>query len=498
MATANIKAVITAEDRASSVLHNFGATTFALGQLMADGIEYAAKAIVGLGVSSVKAFEESQDLIAQTNAVLTSTGGIAGITADKVTELATAWERQTKYSDEAVRGAENILLTFTAISKDIFPDALESVLNMSSALHEDLQSASIQVGKALQDPILGITALRRVGVNFSDAQKEVVKGLVETGQKGQAQALILKELQTEFGGSAKAAGETFSGSLAKLKNQFNNVQEAVGGALVKAITPWVEKLAAFVSTDKFQAWLTQLAAKIGQYLPQWIENFQKFIKSVDWKAVGEALAAMVKAIVIAAEIIGGTIKNVITIFHFFHDDVAGVIYAVVKIFQDFYTGAYNIFSSIPNAVRSALSGLWNIIVSPFVQAFDTIRNIVDGIINKINEIPNKINSVSQSAGKAAGTALDPLNLLGHRAAGGSVSANKPYIVGEQGQELFIPNQSGTIIPNNRLGGNSTINITVPMMTGSATERRKVAQQLLKDIQDLAQMNGKSVSQMMGA
>ena len=48
-----------------------------------------------------------------------------------------------------------------------------------------------------------------------------------------------------------------------------------------------------------------------------------------------------------------------------------------------------------------------------------------------------------------------------------------------------------------MGGVTNINITVPMMTGSA-KNRKVARMLIKDIQDIAQMNGKSVTDMMSS
>lgn len=206
------------------------------------GVAAAGTAAVAFGVVSVKAFADSQDKIAQTNAVLKSTGGIAGVTADQVTKLATALEKTTKFSDEDVRSVENLLLTFTSIGKDIFPQATKTVLDMATALGEDTKSASIQLGKALQDPVLGVTALRRVGVNFNDSQKEVIKNLVDTGQSAKAQQLIMAELTREFGGSAEAAGGTFAGGLAKLKNQLNNVQEALGQLIVKYVEPFLQKI----------------------------------------------------------------------------------------------------------------------------------------------------------------------------------------------------------------------------------------------------------------
>lgn len=198
--------------------------------------------IVAFGVSSVKAFEDSQNRIAQTEAVIKSTGQAAGVTAQAVTDLATALEKQTRFSDEDVRSVENLLLTFTSIGKDIFPQATKTVLDMATALGEDTKSAAIQLGKALQDPVLGVTALRRVGVNFNSAQQDVIKNLVDTGQSAKAQQLIMAELTKEFGGSAEAAGNTLAGSLDKLKNQFDNVQEALGGLIAQVAAPFLTAL----------------------------------------------------------------------------------------------------------------------------------------------------------------------------------------------------------------------------------------------------------------
>jgi hypothetical protein len=44
--------------------------------------------------------------------------------------------------------------------------------------------------------------------------------------------------------------------------------------------------------------------------------------------------------------------------------------------------------------------------------------------------------------------------FGFRAMGGPVSGGSPYVVGEQGPELFVPHASGTIVPNNKMGGGS--------------------------------------------
>lgn len=259
MPDANIRAVITAKDEASAALKKFGDNAHNMGSKVADiakvaavGIAAAGTAAVGFGIHALKAFDEAEKGIAQTNAVIASTKGVAGVTAKAVDDLSKALEKSTTFSDEEVRSAENLLLTFTAIGKDIFPQATKTVLNMATALGEDTKSASIQLGKALQDPILGVTALRRVGVNFSDAQRDVIKNLVETGRSAEAQQMILKELETEFGNSAEAARHTFGGSLKALKNQINNVEEAVGATIKNALQPFVQKAADFVAAVNWE------------------------------------------------------------------------------------------------------------------------------------------------------------------------------------------------------------------------------------------------------
>lgn len=248
MADANIKAVITAKDEASSVLKSFGDTAGNVGSKIADvakvaavGIAAAGAAAIGFGVVSVKAFSESEDLITQTNAALKSTGQSAGIAGYQITQLAEALQKTTAYSDEQVRSVENLLLTFTNVKDVVFKQATPAILDLATAMHEDLQSATIQVGKALNDPVLGITALHRIGVTFSETQKKQIKNFVDTNQVAKAQGVILAELTKEFGGSAVAAGSTFSGQLQKLKNSLNDVEEKVGGVIVGALTPFATK-----------------------------------------------------------------------------------------------------------------------------------------------------------------------------------------------------------------------------------------------------------------
>lgn len=228
-----------------------GLATFGLA---AQGVSVLKGAFTGL----VDAAAESQKIGAQTEAVLKSTGGAAGVTAKQVGDLATSLSMMTPVDDEVIQSTENLLLTFTGIGKDIFPEVTKTALDMSVALGQDTKASAIQLGKALNDPIKGITALTRVGVTFTEAQKTQIQTMVAAGDTMGAQKVILAELTREFGGSAEAAGKTFGGQLAILKTQLGNVQEAIGLALLPSLTELATNAIPYVISA---------AQALGDYMP---------------------------------------------------------------------------------------------------------------------------------------------------------------------------------------------------------------------------------------
>ena len=212
-----------------------GLSRLAKGAAAAAGAFFAARGLIN-AFNSVIAATETQVLAeAQLNAALKSTQGVAGLTAKELTNMASALQKQTRFGDEAIINAQSLLLTFTKVGKDVFPDAIETILNMSEAMGQDLQQGVIQVGKALNDPVLGVTALRRVCVQLSKQQEQQVKDFVKVGDVAAAQKIILGELETQFGGVAKAAGETLAGSLDKMRNATGDAAESLGEALGPAI-----------------------------------------------------------------------------------------------------------------------------------------------------------------------------------------------------------------------------------------------------------------------
>jgi hypothetical protein len=240
-ASPTFKKVGDSVDRTAGKVTNLGGKFTNLGKVAAIGLGAAAVGAVALGKSFVDAAIESQKVTKQTEAVLKSMGDVAGVSADQVAEMSAQLSLQSGIDDELIQSSQNVLLTFGKVQNKvgkgnkIFDRATKAALDMSVALGTDMQGATIQVGKALNDPIKGITALSRAGVSFTQKQKDTIKSLVEQGKVLDAQKIILGELEKQFGGSA--AAQATAGD--RLKVVWGNLQEELGMRLL----PVVERVA---------------------------------------------------------------------------------------------------------------------------------------------------------------------------------------------------------------------------------------------------------------
>lgn len=235
-----LQITLKAKDEASATLAKVNTSVstlargFALGTVAVGAFSAGYNVLSGFITSSLKEWSEQNAAIAQMQAVLTSTGYAAGVTSKELIDLSESLAKVTLYQDEVVLSAESMLLTFTNITKDIFPQTTKAVLDMSTALGQDLKSSAIQLGKALNNPIEGVAALQRVGVAFTNAQQEQIATMVKSGQTMEAQKFILAEINKEFGGSAESAYAAAS-SVEKLQKNFKNLEEDVGHGLTPAL-----------------------------------------------------------------------------------------------------------------------------------------------------------------------------------------------------------------------------------------------------------------------
>lgn len=187
---------------------------------------------------AVRAFSEQQVAVAKLNQTLRSTSFAARLSSRELQGLAANLQRLTGIGDETIISMQGILLTFTKIKGQIFKDATEAIIDVSVAMGQDLQQSAIQVGKALNDPIIGVSALSRVGIQFTDTQKQLIKQFVRTNQIAKAQRVILDELNVQFGGTAANLDST-SFAMKRVQAAFGDFLETGGGKLA----PQVERLA---------------------------------------------------------------------------------------------------------------------------------------------------------------------------------------------------------------------------------------------------------------
>lgn len=264
------------------------------GQIKAFG-DTIRNVIASLAIGSfikevIQGSAEAEQELAQLNATLKSTGEAAGLSSDEVVAMAEGLEAVTTFSAGAIISMESQLLTFTKIGKTVVPQATEAILDLATKMGGDLKGAAVQVGKALNDPVLGITALSKVGVSFTDSQREVIKSLVETGNVASAQKIILAELAVEFGGSARAARDTFGGALTSLQNSIGNLLEGSGGNLNEAKTA-VEELNTAISDPRVKDSFATITAGILGVATAAAQALPAIVGFSTW--VGETLAAAV-------------------------------------------------------------------------------------------------------------------------------------------------------------------------------------------------------------
>lgn len=244
-----------------------------------------AGALAGLAVGEtvrkvINATIEQENAVRQLEARLKSTGGVVGVTSRELQGFASELQRLTTYGDEAVLAMQGVLLTFTNIRGEVFKDATVAILDLSTAMGQDLQSSAVQVGKALNDPLKGITALQRVGVAFTESQKQVIKSLVEAGDAAAAQRIILRELNTEFGGAAAAAANTLGGSIQQLKNAFGDLFEAQDG--VGTLTEAIRDLTATIQDPATVAAFQTLSATVLRGLANILETISAIVNVANW------------------------------------------------------------------------------------------------------------------------------------------------------------------------------------------------------------------------
>ena len=279
---------------------------------MRSGLVGAASAAAAASLGLVSAFRGSEALYdeqarseAKVTKAIEATGSAAGKTADELFKQASALQGISRFGDEQILNKVTAqLLTFKNIAGSSFDRAQVAALDLATVLDGDLQSASIMLGKALNDPVQGISAMSRAGVTFTKDQQAVIKALAETGDIAGAQKLILDEIASAYGGQAEAARVAGAGISEAWGNTWGDVKEQVGAVtldLKKDLFPALEGMAQrFMDLEPATKRAIVVTGVLGAVLPPVVAGFALVAATVGAAivpivAIGAAAATAVAA-----------------------------------------------------------------------------------------------------------------------------------------------------------------------------------------------------------
>lgn len=359
----------------------FGKLGAAIGGALAVG------SVVSLGKGAFDAAIESQKIAAQTEAVIKSTGAAAGITADEIGAMASAMSKKNAVDDEAIQTGQNLLLTFTNIGKTdkIFERTTQASIDMAAAMGTDVKSAAMQLGKALNDPADGLSKLTRAGIQFTDEQKKQIQTMQAAGDMAGAQAVMLGELERQFGGSAEAQATASD----RMGIAFGNLQEQIGARLI----PVMERFSAWVvevgipALERFAGWMQDNVVPAVQAMADGIATVVSFLSDwwrEHWDQIRETAATVIENVRAVIETVLGAIEafwrtwgGTITAY------LQGVFDALRQIVQGAMDVIRGIIDVVMGLIRGDFSRVWDGIQAIFSGVWQAINGLVDLAINEV-------------------------------------------------------------------------------------------------------------------
>ena len=497
-------------EKAGGFFKNLGST--AAGVFAGGALLEGVKTVIGSLGDFISEGQGANETIAATGAVLKSTGGAAGVTADMVSQLADKYMGLTGVQDDAVRGSENILLTYTHIGKNVFPQATQAALDLSARFGIDLTSASKLVGRALDDPTKASGTLSRyLGAMDSQTQK-MIKTWVAHGDTAKAQAFILDQLNHKVGGAAEASGKA-NGGIKILDAEFTNIKQTIGQAIIKSLVPLAQQALPAVHAAASKV------ADIIQQVSGFIEHHQSVAK-VAAIVIGVILVAAFVAWAISAG--AAAVATIAATWPVLA--IAAAIAGLAALVIYAYTH-WGFFRKIVDTVRVGLGVLWGFIQSNVLPLLQKLGSFIGGVLGFIfagfgkdiqivtgfiGDLFSAIGNLLGTLGKLKDTIGNVFSHLPHLPgmATGGVTPGGPVLVGERGPEVILPPAGSLVVPADATqallasvgssaasrslgsvgggvpggsGAAQTVTLVVPVQVGSREIARLTLPDLIKEI-----------------
>ena len=396
---------------------------------------FSVKAIVDFGKESILAAEGVATANARISTIAKSMG-IFGDATDDVTkrlvEYAEANELSLAVDANVIKATQAKLLTFKELAGSAdevggaFDRATMAAIDLAAAGFGTAESNAVQLGKALNDPIKGITALTRSGITFTEAEREKIKALTESGQVLEAQNMILAAIETQVGGTAAATANMSDIMGLAFKNIKETVGaallpafEEVGGALVPLIQDLLPKLESFINERiapalmNFATGFSDLVGRfregesIGDIFATMFQSISEWFTGGGFSSAFEGLMQLrqdlIQAILDALPgILEGLIAMLPSIISFIIDDLLP---AMLSAFIMIIEQLADIFEQVMPQLIDALV----IIVPQLVQALvDILPLLVDALMTMLPTILNAAIQLFTALVKALPIILPPL------------------------------------------------------------------------------------------
>jgi hypothetical protein len=220
----------------------------AFGNMIASASAFAADKALQFFSGMITEARDAEKVMASTAQGIKTMGASAWTSADQVAELAESISNKIGVDDELIQQSANLLLTFGNIknavgeNNNVFDRATLAAQDLAAKGFGDADASAKMLGKALNDPIKGITALSKAGVTFTQSQKDQIKAMVESGDMLGAQKIILGELERQVGGTAEATATAGD----KMATTWGNFQEDLGTAILPILDDLLGRLTEFL------------------------------------------------------------------------------------------------------------------------------------------------------------------------------------------------------------------------------------------------------------
>jgi hypothetical protein len=378
---------------------------------------FAGGAALSFAKSAISAAEGARQSTAKLNAVFKATGDTTGTAAKAAQDYAGSLSKKIGVDDDAIMSGQAMLATFAAVSSEtarsagIFDRATAAGADLAAAGFGTIESNAVQMGKALQDPTKGITALGRAGVTFTDAQKKQIAAMQKSGDLLGAQKVVLGAVEGQVKGTA-AATVTES---AKMTTAFGETTESIGGALLPvldALSPVLQGLATFIQEN-----ITWLAPLIGAVLAVaaavWLWNFAMAANPLVLVAIGIAL--VIAGIILLVKNWSKVTAAFLWLFGWLRSNwplllaiLTGPIGLAVLWIVRNWDKVKGAVGGVFDWIKNTWSGLLGILTGPFDAAWSWISGIIEQIRGAIS---GALSWAGETAGRIASALKGPVNAV---------------------------------------------------------------------------------------